>query len=531
MSYANGRLKLCGAAIIAALLSTTFMSNAVAATPDNALVVAQSIDDAVSFDPAEGFELTTVQSFNNIYQRLIQSDRTDATKIVPALASSWTAGTDGKSLTFKLDPAAKFASGNPLRPEDVIFSLSRAVKLNKSPAFILNELGWKAETVDKAIEKVDDTTVKLTWTAEVGPSFALSLLTAPIASIVDAKTVEAQVKDGDFGNAWLKTNSAGSGAFAIANYTPHEALVLQANPTSTDKPKLETVILRNVPDVGARRLLVEQGDADIARGLSADQIDALKTKQGLKVLAVPSARTDYILINSKANPTLGNPAFWEAARYLVDYNGIAKDLLRGQSQVHQAFLPVGFPGAVTDTPFKLDVDKAKKVLADAGIKTPVKVQFIVFNDQPFLSIAQSLQSSFAKAGIELDIQPGVASEIYAKGRSGKYEMTLRYWIPDYFDPHSNASAFAINRDNSTNTAAKYAGWVIPELTDETLAAVKEQDAAKRVSLYEDLQKKVQKSSPFVFMLQGSDQVVLSDKIKNYVQGLNADQVYYDKVEK
>ena len=125
----------------------------------------------------------------------------------------------------------------------------------------------------------------------------------------------------------------------------------------------------------------------------------------------------------------------------------------------------------------------------------------------------------------------MASDIYARGRSGKFEMTLRYWIPDYFDPHSNASAFAINKDNSTNTAAKYAGWVIPELTDETLSAVKEQDPAKRIALYQDLQKKIQASSPFIFTLQGNDPVVLSDKVKNYAQGLNADQVYYDKVEK
>lgn len=501
-----------------------------AETPSDTLVVAQSIDDAVSFDPAEGFELTTVQSFNNVYQRLVQSNRQDGTKIEPALAASWEAGKDGKSLVFALTDA-KFASGNPVRPEDVIFSLTRAVKLNKAPAFILNELGWKADSVDAAVTKVDDKHVKLSWSADVGPGFALALLTAPIASIVDEKTVTAQVKDNDFGNGWLKTNSAGSGAYVIANYTPHEALVLQANANSSDKAALPNLIIRNVPDVGARRLLVEQGDADIARGLSADQIDALKSKSGVKVLSVPSARTDYVLINSKANPTLGNPAFWDAARYLVDYDGIAKNLLRGQSTVHQAFLPVGFPGALTDTPFKLDVEKAKKILADGGIKTPFKIEFIVFNDQPFLSIAQSLQSTFAQAGITLDIQPGVASEIYARGRAGKYEMTLRYWIPDYFDPHSNASAFAINKDNSANTVAKQAGWVIPELTDETLAAVKQQDPAKRVELYQDLQKKIQKSSPYVFTLQGNDEVVLSDKVKNYAQGLNADQVYYDKVEK
>ena len=242
-----------------------------------------------------------------------------------------------------------------------------------------------------------------------------------------------QAAGGDLGNGWLKGHSAGSGAFAITNYTPHEALVLQANPTSPGgAPKLQSVILRNVPDAAARRLLIEQGDADIARGLGSDQIEALKSAKGVTVLAVPSARTDYLLINSKANATLGNPAFWEAARYLVDYDGIAKNLLRSQVQVHQAFLPVGFPGALTDNPFKLDVEKAKAILADAKIG-PTKIAFPVFNEQPFLQIAQSLQSTFGQAGITLDIQPGVASEIYAKGRSGHYEITLRYWIPDYFD--------------------------------------------------------------------------------------------------
>ena len=85
--------------------------NAQAATPANTLVIAQSIDDVVSFDPA-GFELTTVQSFNSLYQRLIQSDPHNPIDLKPTLASSWQAGADNRSLTFSLRPDAKFASGN-----------------------------------------------------------------------------------------------------------------------------------------------------------------------------------------------------------------------------------------------------------------------------------------------------------------------------------------------------------------------------------------------------------------------------------
>lgn len=120
--------------------------NAQAATPANTLVVAQSIDDVVSFDPAQGFELTTVQSFNSLYQRLIQSDPQNPIDLKPTLAASWQAGSDNRSLTFSLRPDAKFASGNPLRPEDVIFSLSRVVKLNLEPSFILTQLAGTPKT-------------------------------------------------------------------------------------------------------------------------------------------------------------------------------------------------------------------------------------------------------------------------------------------------------------------------------------------------------------------------------------------------
>jgi peptide/nickel transport system substrate-binding protein len=66
----------------------------------------------------------------------------------------------------------------------------------------------------------------------------------------------------------------------------------------------------------------------------------------VKVLSIPSAEQNYLVFNTgnSANPLLNNPAFWEAARWLVDYDGITKNLLKGQYFVHQSFLPVGLPG-------------------------------------------------------------------------------------------------------------------------------------------------------------------------------------------
>jgi peptide/nickel transport system substrate-binding protein len=104
-----------------------------------------------------------------------------------------------------------------------------------------------------------------------------------------------------------------------------------------------------------------------------------------------------------------------------------------------------------------------------------------------------------------------------------------YWIPDYYDAHSTASAFALNREDGTQSIAWRAGWHIPRLSAQTLAAVEEQDPAARVRLYQAVQAEVQRDSPFVIALQERTELVMRRIVKGYRQGLTADMVYYDQV--
>lgn len=518
--------------VLPLLLLAALSASSFAATPPDTLVVAQGLDDIVSLDPAEANELSSIQTVPSLYQRLVQADRDDPAKVIPVLAESWQGDAANKKLTIKLRPDAKFSSGNALRPEDVIFSYTRAVTLNKSPAFILNVLGWQPDNIASQLKKVDDHTLELHWTADVSPAVALNILSTPIASIVDEKAVMPNVKAGDFGNEWLKMHSAGSGPFKMRVYQPHQAIVLDANPTSPgDAPKVKNIIIKNVPDPAARRLLIQQGDADIARDLGADQTSALEGKPGVKVLSIPSAEQNYMVFNvgNDANPLLKNPALWEAARYLVDYEGITKDLLKGQYFVHQSFLPVGFAGALDNNPFKFDPAKAKEILAKAGIKD-AHFTLDVENKPPFITLAQSMQASFAQGGVKVDLLPAAGSQVYARVRAKQHQAAIRLWIPDYFDAHSNASAFAFN-DGKTSTVAGLNGWQIPELNKQTLAAVAEADPAKRLDLYKKIQEELQRSSPYVFVDQGKTQIVVRDNVKGYQQGLNADMVYYDRVSK
>ena len=117
--------------------------------------MAWQFDDIISLDPAEIFEFSGAEYSAQVYDRLVGIDLKDTSKIVPALAESWTVSDDGKTYTFKIRDGVKFHSGNPLTAEDAAYSLQRAVKLNKSPAFILTQFGFTKDNAEQKIKATD----------------------------------------------------------------------------------------------------------------------------------------------------------------------------------------------------------------------------------------------------------------------------------------------------------------------------------------------------------------------------------------
>ena len=143
----------------ALLLFFTLFSSAFAlqaATPKDTLVVAVPLDGIISFDPAESFETVSNSVQRNIYQTLVEADRDAPQKLAPLLATSWQPGSTPHSLVFNLKPDAHFVSGNPVTAQDVVFSLTRAVQLNKAPSFILAEFGWTADNIASQLRVVND---------------------------------------------------------------------------------------------------------------------------------------------------------------------------------------------------------------------------------------------------------------------------------------------------------------------------------------------------------------------------------------
>ena len=195
----------------------------------------------------------------------------------------------------------KFQAPVIAAPEDVIFSYTRAVTLNKSPAFILNVLGCSRTTSASQLKKltiIPDAALD----RRRQPGGDANILSTPIASIVDEKQVAPNAKNNDFGNDWLKMHSAGGRATIKCASTSRIRPLCWANASSPPARRDRNIIIKSVPDPASRRLLISRG---CRRGhdLGADQIAALQDKPGVKVLSIrPPSKTPGVNTANTANP-------------------------------------------------------------------------------------------------------------------------------------------------------------------------------------------------------------------------------------
>jgi peptide/nickel transport system substrate-binding protein len=521
-----------------ALLATAVASlpgAAAAATPKDTVVMAKQIDDIISLDPAESFEFSGSEAVGNIYERLIGYDLRNVSQLRGELAESWSVAADGKTYTFKMRQGVRFHSGNPVTAHDAAYSLQRAVALNKSPGFILTQFGFTKDNMKEKIRATDDQTLVVETAEAVAPTFFYYCLTATVGSIVDGKTVQAHDKAGDYGNEWLKTNSAGTGRFRLVSWKAGESYTLERwDGYHGTKAVPRRVVVRHVPEPATQRLLLEKGDVDYARNLTKDQLDAIKGNANLTTQQGPKGSIFYLGLNQK-NPNLAKPEVREALKYLVDYAGIEENIVRGRFSVHQSFLPRGFLGAIDDKPYRFDLERAKALLAKAGLPNGFSLTMDVRNTSPTTDIAQAIQASWAKAGVKLELLPGDGKQVLTKYRARNHDVYIGQWGPDYQDPHTNAETFAMNVDNTdasrSKTLAWRNSWDIPEMTKMTQAAVREKDAKKREAMYQQIQREHQRTSPFVILFQETEVVAHHKGVDGFVIGPSFDNNLYHAIKK
>jgi peptide/nickel transport system substrate-binding protein len=394
--------------LAAALVSATSLTAILAATagPAAAETVLRVDEVAVGeLDPAKATDYADSMLMFNVYDTLVLSKQGGA-GVVPHLADSWDVSDDGKSYTFKLRQGVKFQSGNPVAADDVVFSLDRMKAVGQGLSFLF-------ANVEKA-EAVDAGTVKFTLSTPYSP-FVSALLRLPI---VDKKLTMENLGDGDgemkdWGQAYLSTHGAGTGAYKVTSHNPQEETVLAKNAdyflgVPAEAP--DTVRLRYGLEAATVRTLVSQGEHDITSQWLPPEVLKAMAADGAQLLTESGGSGFYIKMNTTKKP-LDDVNCRLALTYAFDYAAgikmVAISDTVSQGSPSSGALPIGMLGALpASDAFTRDLDKAKDYLSKCQYKPEdFTLELSWVGEVPLEErFALLMQANFAEIGIKSEVK-------------------------------------------------------------------------------------------------------------------------------
>ncbi|WNK47129.1 ABC transporter substrate-binding protein [Pantoea agglomerans] len=512
----------CGAWLIT-LLVLTGSASIQAKTPDDQLIVGMNMNNLLTLDPAAMTGNEVVGIVVNLYDGLVELNPQQLTEVRPALAERWSVSPDNRTLTFHLRDNVRFHSGNPLTSADAVWSMRRVLHLNLAQASVWKSYGFSRDNVDQMITAPDDHTLVITLPRPNDPQLVIYSLAALGSMVVlDSKTVQQHEVDGDWGNRWLTTHEAGSGPFRLDVWQAKDVLRMsRATDYWRGEAKMSRVVFRHLQESQTLRLMMEKGDLDIASNMAIPDVRALRHDPDLTIDAVRKG-TIYYLAMSMKDPHFDNIKVREAVRYLVDYQGINKSLMTSYGELHQRPIQAGMPATLPDPGYRLDVPRARALLAEAGYPDGFDTTLRVLADQPFLNIAIAVQSTLLQGGIRAKIITGTGNQIYGAMRDRQFSLLVgRGGSGVEPHPHSSLRALVYNPNNAdsarlTNFQGWRTGFYDAQLNSMIDQALVERDKTRQQQAYYAIQQRYDQLVPALMPIsQMLDSVVVSNRVQAY----------------
>lgn len=492
-------------------LALSFMGGRVLAAGKDTLVITSGAD-AVTLDPGASFDGQSPLLWRGAYESLLDY-KGDTLEFAPALAESYEASEDKKTYTFKIRKNVKFTDGESLDAAAVKFNIERQIKIKLGIAFALSPI--------TSIETPDDSTVVLKL-SDPSDGFLSAFAALVTVGMISPKAIRENEKDNDGAQAWLRDNMVGSGPYMLRSYTQSQQAVLMRNPDywrGWDDDHFERIIVKYVHEASSARLLLEQGEVDVALFMPDDVVEALDGKPGITVTNVPSYDLYYLMLNCKKGPT-ADPKVRRAIAHGFNYDSFIKNILRGKAKQAHGPIPSNFVGHATDTPaYGYDIEKAKQLLAEAGhpgggFKLKYNYESGYFWKRP---LGELFQANMKDLGIEVEIQelsPAAWAGLLSNPDSAEHCFGVVWW-PTLATPYDYM--WSLFHSGAQGSAGYNWGYYSNPKVDKLLdAGMVEPDEAKRFELYGRAQKLLVEDSPALFIYEKNYRMPMSDKLKGFV---------------
>ncbi|MAQ83045.1 MAG: ABC transporter substrate-binding protein [Maritimibacter sp.] len=494
-----------------ALLAVGTLGGAPAAaqTPPGVLVVGQ-IAEPKALDPAAVTAVNDFRILMNIYDGLVRY-KSGTLEVEPALATDWEISEDGTEYTFNLREGVSFHDGTPFNAEAVVFNFERM--LNEDHPYADTgpfPLAFFFSSVD-TVEAVDELTVKFTLSAPYAPF--LSNLAYPTGLIVSPAAVEQY--GADFGR-----NPSGTGPFTFAEWRSNEAVVVEGNPDYWGgAPSLQAVIYRPITDANTRVAEMLAGGIDLMVEVPPVALSEFEGDQ-YSVIEQAGPHVWFLILNAKEGP-FADKLVRQAANFAVNKEALVNDVLEGTADVAAGPTPPAFAWAYNDAldPYPYDPEKAKELLAEAGVENPSVTFYVTEGGSGMLdpiAMGTAIQADLQAVGFDVTIETYEWNTFLGEvnpGLEGKADMAEMAWMTN--DPDT-LPYLALRTDAFPEAGGFNSGYYSNPEVDELLEKARVSTSQdERAELYKQMQEIVQDDAPWVFVANWKQNAVTSSAVENF----------------
>lgn len=490
----------------------------------DATITIGTTDKVVNLDPAGSWDLGSYAIQTQVFPYLFSTPNGSG-KVKPDIAAdNGSFNADGSEFIVKLKKGLKFANGHDLTSSDVKFSFDRINRIESptGPSSLLADIASvdapDPTTVVFHLKVRNDVLIRQVLSANAGP-----IVDEEVFSPDKVTSAEDIIKGRAFAGPYELTG------FKLNEYATYRRF--DGYKGLFGKARTKNIQVKYFADASNLKMAVTGGDVDVAqRTLTPTDIQDLKKNKNVNVVIGPGGEERFIVFNFKIQPygesrddadKAKAKAVREAVADLIDRKAISKNVYHGLYEPMYSYVP----GTIAESNDSLektygdgkggpDPAKARKVLKDAGVATPVDLPIEYTTDygaasaDEFALIKQQLE----EGGLfKVDLQQTektvlVKDRIVSESSDGSYPAYQLGWVPSYIDADNYLTPIFRAQGNIKN------GWSNQQVEDLIVKETSQTDADERAKTLDEIQDKLTEDLPSLPVLQGNQVVVTAKNI-------------------
>ncbi len=469
-----------------------------------------------------------------MYNSLVKKN--DKFDYVGDLAKEFKASEDGLTYTFTLNDNIKFHNGNTFTSADVKYTLDKLFESEggKAAAFF-ETIDGKKTPIITSVTTPDEKTVEIKIPR---PELKNQL----IPNLVPVAIIPKGAPVGKGSNA-DKNPPPGTGAYKFSKFdTAQNVVELEAFDGYWEgTPNIKKLKVKILADANALQNELLAGNVDLApaaTNLAPDTLKSLEEDPKLKVEEFKGSNIQYLWFNTESKP-VNDIKVRQAIAYAIDREKIIKDQLDGQAALAYSILPADSWAYTEGTKYSYDVDKAKKLLEEAGYTDKngdgtLDMDKIIFKISSGSKATQQyavvIQSQLKDIGIPVEIESLEFQTMLSQVKQGQFIMTTGRWVGGNQDPIFLKDLFASSEIPTEQRAARNRGRYKNTEVDELLAkALKELNKETAKESYVKAQEIISVEIPLFPLWYPNNMVVAKENVKNIQMNASGDWDFVRKM--